>query len=96
MPPLVTLLADHSPEPLNEPLVWVVALVGEPDTRAKPQTARVLACNDGADDWNPFTLSDVRQERFEDIAAKCHSPVVVERVDVFEHGALEVGSDLLQ
>ena len=91
--PALALLRDHSPEPLNEPLVGVGALVGEPDAGAQSQTARVLACNDGADDWSPFTLSDVRQERFEEIAAKRHWPVVIERVDVYEHRALEFGSD---
>ena len=44
------------------------------------------------DDWSPVTLSDVRQERFEQIAAKRHWPVVIERVDVCEHGALKVGA----
>lgn len=80
---LATLLRRDPPEPLNEPLVRVIALVGEPDAGAQPQTARVLACNDGADDWNPFTLSDVRQERFEQVPAKRHWPVVIERVDLW-------------
>jgi hypothetical protein len=60
MPALAVLLRPDSPEPLNEPLVRVIALVGEPDAGAQPQTAGVLACNDGADDWSPFALSDVR------------------------------------
>ncbi len=63
---LAMLLRGHSSDPLDEPLVRVIALVGQPDAGAQPQTARVLACNDGADDWSPFTLSDVRQERFEE------------------------------
>jgi hypothetical protein len=46
------------------------------------------------DDWSPVTLSDVRQERFEQVAPKRHGPaIVVERVDLCEHGALKVGSD---
>jgi hypothetical protein len=85
---LAMLLRDHSSDPLNEPLVRVIALVDEPDAGAQSQTARVLACNDGADDWSPFTFSDVRQERFEGVAAECHWPVVTERVDLCEHGAL--------
>ena len=54
---------------------------------------RVFSCNNGPDDWSPFTISDVRQERFEEVAAKRHWPVLIERVEVCEHGALEVGSD---
>jgi hypothetical protein len=90
---LAKLLRRDSPEPLNEPFVPVIALVGEPDAGAQPQTARILACNDGADDWSSFTLSDVRQERFEDVATKRHWPVVIERVDLCENGALKVGSN---
>ena len=82
MPALAMLLRRHASNSLNEPFVRVIALVGQPDACAQPQTARVLACNDGADDWSPFTLSDVRQERFEDVAAKRHWPVVIERVDL--------------
>src|ERR1019366_2865887 len=74
-----TVLRRDSPQPLDEPLVRVITLVGEPDTCAKPQTARVLARNDGADDRSPFTLSDVRQQHLEQVAAKRHRPVVVER-----------------
>ncbi len=90
---LSMLLRDHSSDPLDEPFVRVIALVGEPDAGAQPQTARVLACDDCADDWSPFTLSDVRQERFQDIAAKRHRALVIERVDLCEHGALKVASD---
>ena len=80
------LLRDHSSDPLDEPLVRVIALVGEPDACAQPQTARVLARNDGADDQGPFTLSDIRQERFEQVAAKRHRVDGPERMHGPERG----------
>jgi hypothetical protein len=86
-------LRRDSSDPLNEPFVRVIEVVGEPDACAKPQTACVLACNDGADDRSPFTLSDVRQERFQQVPAKRHWPIVVERVDICQPGALKVDSD---
>jgi hypothetical protein len=86
MPALAMLLSRDSPEPLNEPLVRVIALVGEPDACAQRRlrvfsratTARTIGARSRS------AMSD--RSASSEIAAKRHWPVVIERVDLCEHG----------
>jgi hypothetical protein len=87
-------LGRNPSDPLHESLVQVISLVGQPDTRAQSQAAGVLTRDDCADDRHTLPLGDVRQQHFEQVATERYvRTIVIERVDLCEHGTLKVGSN---